>query len=274
MDSPSRSNTSRSKTSTRDALSTAPAWRTFATVLIILHLFCVAIGVAVNAGGGRSMLAPALYRIPAVQPYLKLLWMNFGYDFLVSSPLPEDGSHRVELTLPTGAVATTGVEFPAEIPPLGMQPRIRRQRYQQLAYNVAFLDKLFAENSDIRTALPLTMAETWLRELNAPQASYELTCTSEPASRLPKAIERAPSKPREGGPRMAGPATFEPESFAVHLVWDPEEARYQGSRAEPEGQVSHVVRDQAGIGTSPSTSPLEDAGPPAAINPADANVDR
>jgi hypothetical protein len=153
-----------------------------------------------------------------------------------------------------------------------MQPRIRRQRYQQLAYNVAFLDELYGENPDVRTALPLAMAETWLRELAAPQEAYVLTCTREPVERLPKAIERAPSRPREGGPKMAGPATFEPETIIVHLVWDPEEARYQGSRAEPEGQVSHVVRDEApAAGITPSDSVREEGASSPAINPADAN---
>ena len=42
---------------------------------------------------------------------------------------------------------------------------------------------------------------------------------------------------------MAGPATFEPVTIVINLVWDEEENRYQGSRAEPEGQVSHVVRE-------------------------------
>ncbi len=221
----------------------------------MLHLFCLGLGLAVNAGGGKSLLAPALYRIPLARTYLKLLWMDVGYDFYVASPLPEDGDHRLELTAAAGASAVAVEKLPAELPPPGMQPRIRRQRYQQLAYHVAFLDELYAENSDVRTELPLAIAERWLRELGAPHESYVLTCRRDPPARLPKAIERAPSRPREGGPRTLGPATFEPVEIVVNLVWNPDENHYQGSRAEPEGQTAEVVR-----ATPAADAPIETDG--------------
>jgi hypothetical protein len=123
-----------------------------------------------------------------------------------------------------------------------MTPRIRRQRYQQLAYHVAYFDELFAENSDLRTELPLAIAEQWLRELKAPHRSYVMRCRRDPARRLPKAVERAPSKPREGGPRLAGPALYEPVTVTIHLIWNPDEGKYQASRAEPEGLTAEVVR--------------------------------
>jgi hypothetical protein len=234
-----------------------PAWRTAATVLLILHLFFLGVGLAVNAGGGKSLLAPALFRIPLARTYLKLLWMDVGYDFYVASALPEDGSHRLELRAAREASAEAATVL-AELPPPGMQPRIRRQRYQQLAYHVAFLDELYAENSDVRTELPLAIAETWLRELNAHGEPFDLTCWREPSVRLPKAIERAPSRPREGGPRTTGPTLYEPVPITVHLVWNPDEGRYQGSRAEPEGQTAEVVR---GAATLPATRPGEDPAP-------------
>jgi hypothetical protein len=234
-----------------------PRWQTLATVLLMLHLFCLTLGLAVNAGGGKSMLGPALRRIPLARQYLQLLWMDLAYDFHLASPLPEDGVHRLRLqsvkpaatTDDAGArsgkdgseAASAARPIDDEIPDPRLKLRIRRQRYQQLAYHVAFFDELFAENSDLRTELPLAVAERWLRELGAPHEPYVFTCWREPVRRLPKAIELAPSKPREGGPRLAGPATFEPVSITVHLVWDPEEGRYQGSRAEPEGQTAEVV---------------------------------
>jgi hypothetical protein len=253
-----------------------PAWQTTVTVLLILHLFCLVLGLAVNVSGGKSMLAPALFRIPLARTYLKLLWMDVGYDFYVASPLPEDGSHTLRLSADQRSSNSTIDALPAEMPPPDMQPRIRRQRYQQLAYHVAFLDELYAENSDIRTELPLAIAERWLRELKAPHEAYVLTCTRQPSARLPKAIERAPGKIREGGPRMAGPATFAPETITVYLVWDPEENRYQGSRAEPEGEVSHVVLPKPANGSDAApedeTSDAEGSGLPAipsALPPAD-----
>jgi hypothetical protein len=235
------------------------AWQTIATVLLIVHLFCLGLGLAVNAGGGKSLLAPALFRVPVARDYLRLLWMDVGYDFYIASPLPEDGTHRLQLSADEQSSAADIEGLPAEMPLADLQPRIRRQRYQQLAYHVAFLDELYADNSDVRTELPLALADRWLRELDAPHAEYKLTCTRDPAKRLPKAIERAPAKIREGGSRADGPATYEKQTVTVYLVWNPEENRYQGSRAEPEGQVSHVVRAKPAEDSSNS----EDDGEPA-----------
>jgi hypothetical protein len=229
-----------------------------ATVLLIVHVFCLAMGLIANASGGKSMVGPALRAIPLVSEYLQLVWMDVGYDFHLASPLPEDGTHRLRLSADPHA-ASPPKALPVDLTLDDMQPRIRRQRYQQLAYHVAFFDELFAENSDLRTELPLAIAERWIRELDLPHDPYVLTCVREPTKRLPKAIERAPSKPREGGPRMAGPATFEPVTIVVNLVWDPEENRYQGSRAEPEGQVSQVVRDAPAATDSTSQSEGEAA---------------
>jgi len=266
----------------------APAWQTVATVLIILHLFCLGIGLATNAAGGKSLLAPALFRIPGVQGYLRLLWMNYGYDFDLSSPLPEDGTHVLQVNVGADAVEPELSSLPAELPADGIQPNIRWRRYQLLAYHVAFFDELYAEIADIRTSLPLAIAGRWLRDLGAPPQSYVLTCLREPAVRLPKAVERAPSvRPREGGPKTAGPAVFETETITIYLVWDPETASYQASRAEPTGLTSEVVRDVAPVGAA-SEAPIETGGAaspevrsevappaatsePAAINPADAN---
>src|SRR5688572_4961292 len=33
-----------------------PRWQSIATVLLILHFFCLGVGVAVNMGGGKSLL--------------------------------------------------------------------------------------------------------------------------------------------------------------------------------------------------------------------------
>jgi hypothetical protein len=295
----SRSPAAKSPAVVPAARAAAPAWQTAATVLIILHLFCLGIGLATNVAGGKSLLSPALYRIPGAHEYLRFLWMNVGYDFHIASPVPEDGTHRLRLIgLPNFKPAAAEAEAPTsigaeapppaeivELPSADVWPRIRRQRYQQLAYHVALLDEMYAEIADTRTALPLAIAQRWLRDLGAPQESYVLACDREPSLRLPKAIERAPSaRPREGGPKSAGPAVYTTETITVYLVWDPETASYQGSRAEPVGQTSEVVRasDAAPAAANPpaivppavesteAPAPLETS-PPAPINPADAN---
>jgi hypothetical protein len=220
----------------------APAWQTWVTVLLILHLFFLGLGLFSNSGGGKSLLTPALRQIPLVREYLQLLWMDNAYDFDVASPLPDDGDHNLELTI-DGPLSEGDVDtLPAFLPTETMQPGIRRMRYQALAKNVAYFDELFADNSDLRTELPLAIATSWLAELKAPPRSYRFICHRVPAERLPKAVERAPGKPREGGPRMAGPALFAEETIVVHLVWNSDDGTYQASRAEPAGQTAEVVR--------------------------------
>jgi hypothetical protein len=239
-------------------------------VLLILHLFALGIGLATNAAGGKSLLAPALFRIPGVQSYLRILWMNFGYDFDLSSPLPEDGTHILRLSVADDPASISPPALPADLPGANTSPNIRWRRYQHLAYHVALFDELFAEIADQRTALPLTIASRWLRDLAAPPQSYVVECLREPSTRLPKAVERAPSaRPREGGPKTAGPALFKTETITVYLVWDPETASYQGSRAEPEGQTSEVVGDAPPAGESAAT-PIETDEPPS--QPSDENA--
>src|SRR5262245_15509699 len=101
----------------------APAWQTLATILLILHLFCLGIGVTVNSGGGKSLLGQALRRIPFAREYLRLLWMDFSYDFNFASPLPEDGTHSLELL--TAPDAAGGQPKPvAQLPPQDVWLRI------------------------------------------------------------------------------------------------------------------------------------------------------
>jgi hypothetical protein len=252
----SRSKETRKNTA---AASTPPAWQTTVTVLLIVHLFCLGLGLATNSGAGKSLLAPALREIPLVRQFLQLLWMDTAYDIHVASPLPQDGTHSLEIDV-SGAVSESDVDMPLVLPPADMQPRIRRQRYQQLAYHVAYFDELFAENSDLRTELPLAIAEQWLRDLNAPHRSYVMRCLREPAKRLPKAVERAPSKPREGGPRLAGPALYETVTIAIQLIWNPEESRYQASRVENPGLMSQVVRSSGGIDADSNEDDVADEG--------------
>jgi hypothetical protein len=256
-----------------------PAWQTIATVLIILHLFALGIGLASGVAGGKSLLAPALYRVPAVATYLKLLWMNVPYDFHIASPLAEDGTHQLELTADPASPQPSSVELPAFLPTDEIEPRIRRKRYQDLVANVVLLDQLYAELADRRTELPLAMAERWLRDLKAPHEPFVLTCISTPAARLPKAVERAPAlKVKEGGPKTDGPAVFEAERFQVYLVWDPDSQAYQGARSVPEGEAAQVIRNAAtesspgepasAGGPASPTTPIETT--PPAINPGDA----
>jgi hypothetical protein len=225
----------------------SPRWQSLATVLIILHFFCLAVGMAVNAGGGKSMLGQQLRRISLARQYLQLLMMDFSYGFPLAGAGPDDGVHRLRL-LESGAATGDEKAVIAELPDGDMQPRIRRQRYQHLASHVAFFDNLFDENADLRTQLPLAIAERWAKVLGIPEGSYVLQCRRIPSRRLPRAIEAEVSYAyvmREGGLQQQVVEKPPPEPITIFMVWDPVESHYQGSRETPVGQRSEVVRPVA-----------------------------
>lgn len=218
-----------------------PPWQTWATVLIILHFFCLAIGLAVNIGGGKSLIGQSLRKVPVARQYLQLLLMDMGYDFHLAGVAPDDGVHRLQLrTAELGAEGELLDEFPGET-----VSRIRRQRYQQLAFHVAYFDELFKENADLRTQLPLEIAERWVKDLDLPQDPYVLQCRRLPSKRLPRAIAADVTYAyvmREGGLAQQVVEEPPPPPINIRLVWDPLESRYQGSRQAPLGERAEVVR--------------------------------
>jgi hypothetical protein len=221
-----------------------PAWQTWATVLIILHLFSLAIGVAVNIGGGKSLVGQKLRNVPVARQYLQLLMMDMAYDFHLAGAGEDDGLHRLQLRTADGDLLD-------ELPDDALAPRIRRQRYQQLAYNAAFFDALFKENNDLRTQLPLQIAERWAKDLDLPRDPYVLECLRIPSRRLPQAIAADVTYAyvmREGGLTQQVVEKPPPPPITIRMVWDPVESRYQGSREAPLAERSEVVRS----GPSPS----------------------
>ncbi|MCC6493760.1 MAG: hypothetical protein IT424_12160 [Pirellulales bacterium] len=222
----------------------SPRWQSVASVLIILHLFCVAIAIIVNAGGGKSLAGRQLRLVPLARGYTQLLMMDFGYDFSLGGAGPDDGIHRLRL-LAAGADADDPGAVIGVLPSDAHLLRLRRQRYQHLAYHVAFFDEMFDENNDLRTQLPLAIVERWTRALALAPGSYTLQCLRIPARRLPKAIEADISYAyvmREGGLQQQAVEAPPPDPINIFLVWDPVEGRYQGAREAPIGQRSLVVR--------------------------------
>lgn len=225
----------------------APRWQSLATVLLILHFFCLAIGLAVNMGGGKSMLGQQLRSIPMARQYLQFLLMDMAYDFHLAGAGPDDGTHRLQL-LEMGATPGEPGEVLAELPDDGTTSRIRRQRYQQLASFVAFFDDLFDENADLRTQLPIQVAGRWAKAQGLPNGSYVLRCLRIPSRRLPRAIEADVTYAyvmREGGLQQQVVEKPPPDPITIFMVWDPVESHYQGTREAAVGQRSEVVRPAA-----------------------------
>jgi hypothetical protein len=229
------------------AASQPPRWQSIATVLLMLHFFCLGVGVAVNMGGGKSLLGQSLRNVPFAREYLQLLLMDTSYDFRLAGAEADDGVHRLELREMGPSPSEPGpvvAALPSDEPML----RIRRQRYQQLAYFVAFFDDLFEENSDLRTMLPLTIVNRWAKAAGLPEGSYVFRCLQLPSKRLPRAIAADINYSyvmREGGLQQQVVEAPPPEPITIFTVWDPIEGRYQGSRETPEGQRSEVVRPAA-----------------------------
>lgn len=221
----------------------APAWQSIATVLIIIHLFCLLIGVAINIGGGKSLVGQSLRNVPLARQYLRALMMDLAYDFHLAGAEEDDGVHRLQLVR-VDARSDDPAAVIAQLPNGDSQLRIRRQRYQTLAYHVAFFDKLFEENSDLRTTLPLQIAERWIKAEGLPRESYLLRCVKLPSRRLPRAIEADITYAyvmREGGLRQQEVQKPPPPPINIFMVWDPLEERFQGLREAPLGQRSLVV---------------------------------
>ena len=227
----------------------APAWQSIATVLIIIHLFCLLIGVAINIGGGKSLVGQSLRNVPLARQYLRALMMDLAYDFHLVGAEEDDGVHRLQLVR-VDARPDDPAAVIAQLPDGDLQLRIRRQRYQTLAYHVAFFDKLFEENSDLRTTLPLQIAERWIKAEGLPRESYLLRCVKLPSRRLPRAIEADITYAyvmREGGLRQQEVHKPPPPPINIFMVWDPLEERFQGLREAPLGQRSLVTRQAAPV---------------------------
>ena len=227
----------------------APAWQSIATVLIIIHLFCLLIGVAINIGGGKSLVGQSLRNVPLARQYLRALMMDLAYDFHLAGAEEDDGVHRLQLVR-VDARPDDPEAVLAQLPDGDSQLRIRRQRYQTLAYHVAFFDQLFEENSDLRTTLPLQIAERWIKAEGLPQESYLLRCVKLPSRRLPRAIEADITYAyvmREGGLRQQEVHKPPPPPINIFMVWDPLEERFQGLREAPLGQRSLVTRQAAPV---------------------------
>jgi hypothetical protein len=230
-----------------------PRWQSVATVLLIVHFFCLAVGIAVNMGGGKSLVGQSLRNVPFARQYLQFLLMDTSYDFRLAGAEADDGVHKLELS-EMGPSPTEAGPVIDELPSDGPMLRIRRQRYQQLAYFVAFFDDLFDENSDLRTQLPLTIVQRWAKAVALEEGSYVLRCLRIPSKRLPRAIAADITYAyvmREGGLQQQVVEKPPPDPITIFLVWDPLEKRYQGTRETPVGQRSEVVRRS-------SAPPLQD----------------
>jgi len=171
--------------------------------------------------------------VPIAPRYLQALFMDVGYDFELGGVAPRNGLHR--LVLLSGAGGETRDGLPARLPSSDTASRIRRQRYQNLAYHIAEFDRVFAESPDDRTRLPLAVAESWIARLELSPAPYTLRCERTDSPRWTIEEETFDAAGR------AETAPDESASFDIHLVWSATEGRYGGFRAHPNNLTAKAI---------------------------------
>lgn len=191
---------------------------------ILLHLFCLGLGVAGNAGR-ESAIRGALGNVPVASSYLQILGMNRSYEFPLAGASPQDGQHML-------VASGESDKFPVSLPAEEMS-RLRRARYETLAFWTAQFDKRYEENTDARTELPHQVAATWLDTLGIDSGTYELSC-----------LRQAPVRWQDEG-EAATDAT-EPESLVLlKLLWDEPTRDLLVTLVEEASQTAAVVQREA-----------------------------
>lgn len=151
--------------------------------------------------------------------------MDVAYDFELGGADPRNGAHRLTLLAPDQRESPAAAL--AQLPGKDVALRIRRQRYENLAFHIAELDRVFAESPDDQTRLPLAVAERWIADLGLEPGTYTLQCSRIDAPRWEEEQETFDAAGK------AEKAQGSASAFQIHLVWSPSEEHYEGFRAQP-----------------------------------------
>lgn len=138
--------------------------RTVLSLLLVVHLFILFVAVASNFLPA-SPIRRQLREVPLVQPYLRGLHMDLAYNYHLTYGNPADFDYRLLIDLDPA----TGAD-PIELPPPGLQPRIRRQRYYQLTRSMAG----FLEDDVMEGIVPRAVAAGLLAEHGVESGSHRL----------------------------------------------------------------------------------------------------
>ena len=143
--------------------------QTVVTVLLLIHLFCLMIGVVSNAGP-LSPFRLALRKVPLVPQYLQLLDMDRGYDFPLTPGPPEEGAYQFQLTAPAAQPGAPAIR----LPDISLTPRIRRGRYEKLAMAIADLATLYEGDPHHQTLLAGDIGKCLVDKFDLPVGKYDL----------------------------------------------------------------------------------------------------
>ena len=144
--------------------------RTVISFLLFVHLFALGVAIASNAAP-VSALRRQLRDVPFVRPYLQLFQMDLGYNFHLTYSEEFDTDHFFELEL--GGQQASGPETTKILlPPSGLRPPIRRDRYHNLALNAARL----MGDDQFESLLPKAIAKRLLAEANVTEGTHRIRC--------------------------------------------------------------------------------------------------
>lgn len=142
--------------------------RTFASLLIFIHLFAVAIAMTSRAttvdtefGPAGSELFSRIRDVPLMMDYLQLLEMDESYNYAWTQGGPMDAASSIEVELelddPNSEPLVTS------IPGGHFWPPLRAQRHRSLALTAAAL----VGNENLENILPQALAERFVTEHGA-----------------------------------------------------------------------------------------------------------
>jgi hypothetical protein len=150
--------------------------RTLITLLLFFHLFALSAGVAGNFGA-RSGLRRQLREDTPIQPYLRTLWLDTGYDFGLIYNNPFDFDHQCEIELHPANDPTTSAEAQDDrkfinLMPEGIWNGLRRHRYLALAQKLRLYQGENNEEADLVAAL----ARGMLQRANIDDGAHLFRC--------------------------------------------------------------------------------------------------
>lgn len=163
--------------------------RTALTLLLMWHLFAVAVALGSNFGT-ESPLRSALRRAPLVEPYLQLLDMDIAYDVRWTDGSETDQDHAL---IVESAEKSDGQPVVVQFPADDLQPGQRRRRLQMLAYHLA--EQAQQENDALVSEIPQAVGAKVLADLGVKQVKLRCRAHDVQTPVDASAADRARSNP-------------------------------------------------------------------------------
>ena len=206
--------------------------RTLITLLLFFHLFALLAGVAGNFGA-RSGLRRQLRESPGIQPYLRTLWMDTGYDFGLIYNNPYDFDHRcqIELNPATGGNEQAERTF-VDLMPKGIWDGMRQRRYLALAQKL----RLHLGDNNEEADLVAALAGGMLRKANVENGTHLFRCLIQQTQDLVSLEEIAPEM-RDPEHEEWFATFYEADLILDQNRWSPSKREDRGSMTQSRGNL-------------------------------------